>query len=130
MAQGRHVQLTWRNLSQFNQALARLDARVLPAAAGALYREAERIMTVSKGRTPVRTGALRASSFVELPVILGRTITVTMGAGGPSAPYATFVHEMVQLHHTVGEAKFLEKSIREALLGMDERLARDIGRGV
>lgn len=90
------------------------------ALTGALYEEAEAIMTDSKQNyVPVDTGALRASGFVELPA--GNS--VTFGYGGPAAPYAVIVHEDLTKHHPIGSAKYLELPIMARLAGMPSLLA-------
>jgi hypothetical protein len=125
VAQG--VTLEFTNLQAFAQALAAYQGDTVRAAAGALFREGERIMTRSKRDfVPVLTGALRASGRVEPPQIAGTEITVILGYGGASAPYALVVHEDLQAHHTVGSAKYLEIPRNEAVAGMDARLAADL----
>jgi hypothetical protein len=120
------VSLTWSNLPQFRRALERYGVQKVARAGGALYREGERIMTAAKLRTPVDTGALRSSGLVSAPVTVGQSITVTLSFGGPAVPYALIVHEDLTARHVVGEAKYLEKSVREALPGLDARLAADL----
>lgn len=56
--------------------------------------------------TPVDEGNLRGSAYTEL---VG-TLTVQVGY---TAEYAPHVHEDLQARHTVGEAKFLEKSVQQ-----------------
>ena len=141
-------------------ALKRLGAEAPRLAGGVLYREAERIMTAAKKRTPVDLGNLRASGHVALPVITQTTASVTMGFGGPagsgnhggetnreSVGYAVYVHEDLTASHVkvlskkeaalrgsatgaIGEAKFLEKAADEARKGMDVRLAADLRRDI
>ncbi len=118
--------------------LAQLGVTLPAVAAGALFREAERIMTNSKLRTPVEFGTLRASGNVKLPVQAGHLIGVSMGFGGPAGVgnqgetnkkavgYAVYVHENLTAHHTVGEAKYIERPLNEARAGMDARLGADI----
>lgn len=108
--------------------LKRLGTRAPVAAGRALFREAEAIMTSAKGRTPVDTGALQGSGHVELPDVDMTGAQVVLGFGGAAAPYAIFVHEDLTARHTVGEAKFLEKSVDEARRGMEQRLAADLRR--
>lgn len=66
-----------------------------------------------KPRTPVLTGALRASEFVDGPDFTSKVIEVSLNAGGPAAPYAWFVHENLDANHTVGQAKYIESVIFE-----------------
>jgi hypothetical protein len=95
-------------------------------AARALYEEAQVEAKESMKRTPVLTGALRASHEVSKPEVGGREIRVTISVGGPAAPYALFVHENLDAYHPVGQAKFLESTLNESRPYMAERVARRI----
>lgn len=109
--------------------VARLDrlSRALPdEAARALYAEAQAIRITSMRRTPVDTGTLRASHIVTEPEISGNTVEVTIGVGGPAAPYALYVHENVTARHVTGQAKFLESAVLEALPTLARRIAARI----
>jgi hypothetical protein len=83
------------------------------AVESAVYREAEREMTMAKELTPVDTGALRASGRVEGPDHEGGAVVFHLAYGGPAIEYALRVHEDLMMHHTVGQAKFLETPVRE-----------------
>lgn len=99
-----------------------------PALVGALFQEAERIMTASKqDYVPVQTGALRASGFVDEPVLTATGGSVTLGFGGPAAPYAVIVHEDLTKRHPVGQAKYLEVPLRAAIQGMAGVLKQRVG---
>ena len=143
-----------KGLEQMTARLRAL-ATVAPRAAGAaLYREGERIMTDAKQRTPVDTGALRASGHVLPPTQTMNGIEVILGFGGPAGignqgetnkddvGYAVYVHEDLTASHEkklskkeaakrgsafgdIGEAKFLEKAIMAAAPGFAERVAAD-----
>ena len=70
---------------------------------------AEAIMASSKENyVPVDTSALKTSGHVKPPEETRGKVSVTMGYGGPSAPYALTVHEDLNSHHVVGQAKYLE----------------------
>ena len=104
--------------------LAALGPEAVRAAAAALYREAEAIMTASKEIVPVDQGILKGTGHVELPEVRGGAVEVVMGYGGPAAPYAIYVHEDVMLRHKPGQqAKYLEQPALEAAEGMEGRLA-------
>jgi hypothetical protein len=90
----------------------------------ALFQEGLEIASVSQKRTPVLTGALRASHEVERPVEGSDTIEVQIKVGGPAAPYALHVHEEVQLFHKVGGPKFLQSAMNDARAGMSKRIMR------
>lgn len=99
-------------------------AKRMPERVGrALYREANTEMTEAKRRTPVDTGALRASGKVENPEY-GETISVRLSFGGVSSQYAIFVHENLEALHKIGQAKFLESTLLESSPYMANRLAK------
>lgn len=120
------------------QALRQLGTAAQPTLAAGLYQEGESIMASSKELyVPVDTGVLRASGYVEPPVMEGSGVTVNLGYGGPSAPYALAVHENPRAGHTggvspqgkkykhwarVGEWKYLETPWKAAAAGMVGRL--------
>lgn len=113
-----------RGFPEFKAALKALGERALQAAAQALYQEAESIMTASKETyCPVDTGNLRASGHVDKPVIEGSNVSVTLGYGGPAAPYALSVHERPAIHRPPTQWKYLETPFFAALTDMDQRLA-------
>jgi hypothetical protein len=102
-----------------------------PEALGAaLYQEGERIMTTSKQEfVPVDTGTLRGTGHVEDPVVSGTSVSVTLGYGGPAAPYALVVHENRLLNHpNGGQWKYLERPALEATQNnkMPSRLAKSV----
>lgn len=111
------------------------------AAKAAIYQEAEEIMTKSKRLVPVDTGALKSTGIVELPKEEGNVVSVTLGYGGPAAPYALAVHENPRAGRTggvspqgkpykhyaqTGQWKYLEQPAAEAQAGMDARIAARI----
>lgn len=98
------------------ESAARTSPKLL---AGELYRQASLILTASQQTyVPVDKGALRASGFVEQPIFLGNSISVTLGFGGSAAPYAVIVHEDLTKRHTVGQAKYLTIPLLAATRGM------------
>ncbi len=113
-----------------DQAAARLRAMAdkFPlVSARALYEEALIEEKESRSRTPVEFGPLRASHVTTPPLIDGRTITVKIVVGGPSAPYAPYVHEDLEAEHpNGGQAKFLESTIDESRPYMAARVGRRI----
>ena len=48
---------------------------------------------------------------------------------GYSAPYAVYVHENLEAHHPVGQAKFLEAAARRYRREMGAMVRRDMRRG-
>jgi hypothetical protein len=108
------------------QVVARLGEEALrhrERAARALYAVAHEIRTESMRRTPVDTGALRSTHMVTEPEWSGNVVEVSIGVGGPAAPYAIYVHENLTARHTVGQAKFLESALLEALPSLARRVA-------
>jgi len=76
-----------------------------------------------QARTPVDTGALVASEHAEGPFEVGSKVSATIVAGGPTAPYAVYVHEDLDAIHPVGEAKFVESVLKESKSFMAARVA-------
>lgn len=108
--------------------LLRLLAQGGPAAAQAtgraMYEEAQIIFAESQRLVPVRTGALRASGQVFPPKAVGSNIEVEFGYGGAAAPYATYVHERLDLSHdSPTQAKFLETPVLQAADTIASRIA-------
>ncbi len=106
---------------KLNRLAAQFENR-LPVA---LQTEAELIMTTSKRRwVPVKFGNLRATGHVEKVRRVGKTLSVRLVYGGPSAPYALIVHEdLVARHASPTSAKYLERPLVDAAPGMPARLA-------
>lgn len=90
--------------------------KAFPNAAGyGMYVVAAHIMRDAKSRTPVDTGALRASGYASEPKYHQDGTKVTIGFGGKAAQYAVIQHENELYKHTVGEHHFLLKAINAAL---------------
>jgi hypothetical protein len=109
-------------IRKLNNAIKRMP-RVIEAA---LYAEAQIERTESMKRTPVDTGTLRSTHVVRPPVTQNGNTTVTIAVGGPSAPYAIYVHENLEAQHKSGQAKFLESTLKESAPYMAQRVARRI----
>lgn len=58
--------------------------------------------------TPVNTGALKASAFTEAESGSNPSVVV-----GFEEEYAIYVHENLEAHHNIGQAKFLEQPLKE-----------------
>lgn len=104
--------------------------------ARALRTEHEIIMTRAKLLCPVAVpgvsvprsyrgtpGTLRGSGHVQPTERAGGGFVSRGGFGGPAAPYAVYVHEDLEAHHAVGQAKFYETAMLEAQPGLTDRLA-------
>ncbi len=94
--------------------------------AQALYQEAQIELKEIKRRTPVDTGALRASETITQPQRQGRRIWVEVLAGGPSAPYGFTVHYDLEAFHKNGEALFIERPLAESAPYMPGRIAKRV----
>lgn len=73
-----------------------------------LYAEAYGIINTAIPLTPVDTGFLRQSAHVDFPEVEGERVEVAFGY---AAEYAVHVHERMDLHHPVGQPKFLEQPL-------------------
>ncbi len=106
--------------------LLNLAARVPQEVKRALFEEALIETKEAMQRTPVDTGALRASFVTHKPEISGNDVSVQISVGGPAAPYALIVHEDLEAFHPVGQAKYLESTLLESAPHMAERLSKRI----
>lgn len=106
--------------------MGRLAKAIPNEMARALYEEALIEQKESMRRTPVDTGALRASHMTTKPRISGQDVSVTIEVGGPAAPYAIPVHERLDVDHPVGQAKFLESTLNESRPYFAARIAKRI----
>lgn len=113
--------------------VARLEAiaRKIPNEAGKrLFQQGLVIEGQAIRLTPVEFGALNSSSETARPVISGGNVSVTISFGGPSAPYAAAVHENLSARHRVGQAKYLEQPVLEAMPTLAGKLGRDFMGGL
>ena len=127
--------LKWEGIDRMLNRIEKRGRELEPHVAGALHELAEETMTEAKRLTPVDEGVLRASGHVRPPVTEGETVTVTMGFGGPAGSgegqtrdvgYAVYVHEDLNAHHTVGQAKFLEVPINRVRSAFGRLVAEKI----
>lgn len=92
-----------------------------------LHEEAELFMPKSVRRTPVDTGALRNSATVPEPELIGSVgVVQEMGYGSTAVDYAIPVHERLDVHHPVGEAKYLERPFLEERPAIVRRIGFDV----
>lgn len=117
-------------MAGLRRALAAAGERANEALAAAVADEADAVMAESKRRAPVDTGTLRSSGTVA-PVERRRgKVRVEMGYGGAASAYALVQHEEMGYNHTVGEAKFLERPLRERAPKVAGNLATRVRRGL
>lgn len=121
--------LTWSGRAAFRARLEAFAHRYPDRVAAALEAEAQVEATEAKRRTPVETGNLRASLHAQSAVREGRSIYVRIVCGGVAAPYAIYVHEDLEAHHVVGQAKFLESTLMESAPYMLARVAARLRSG-
>lgn len=114
-----------RGLDRLERNLATLGRNFASDVEAALYQEAKVEQQESMRRTPVDTGALRASHETETRRE-GRDIVARISVGGPAASYAVYVHENLEAQHPVGQAKFLESTLMESRPFLGQRIARRV----
>jgi len=130
-----------KGIRDLQDMLNKLGQASLKEGAAALYQEALIEQKESMRRTPVDTGALRASHMTERPVIVEREATVRIVVGGPAGEkflsfakkggavnnpqgYAFYVHENLDADHKVGQAKYLESTVKESAPFLPGRIAK------
>ncbi len=133
------------NDSSLRIKMALIGEAGIKAAARSLKESAERIMAESNDKyCPVETGNLRASGFVDDPLVFGKgQVSVALGYGGTAAPYALAVHENPRAGKTggvspsgqkyrrwakVGQWKYLETPFKENTNNVRSKLIEDINR--
>lgn len=117
-----------RGMAELQRNIRRLanSDRVAKRLAKTLYQEATKVMGESKrDEVPVDTGVLRSTGHVQPPRVLKAKVDVTLGYGGPAAPYALEQHERTDFHHDHGKAKYLEDPWVRALPRIHARLRED-----
>jgi len=93
------------------------------AIAQAIWEEANMIFAKSQILVPVDTGVLRGSGGVSAPQMGSQGYFVDIFYGGPAAPYALYVHEIIgNYHNPPTQAKYLEQPLMEAMDGLQSRL--------
>lgn len=120
------IELSARSIDAVQRRLQQLIRQVPDLLGAALAAEAEIEMTEAKRRTPVDTGALRATGHVQEPRVSMGVVSVTMGFGGPAVDYALRVHEDMEMYHDTGQAKFLESVLLESAPHIAARVGRRV----
>lgn len=103
-------------LQQFRQTMRAFPQRAKNAILAAAYLESADIMRTAQEQTPVDTGALRKSAWLEKPTAASSSIF-----GGFGAPYAIYV-EMGNARHAVGKSRFLSDAIAARIPGLSNRI--------
>jgi hypothetical protein len=108
------IRLELKDFHRLRATIERRFAALTPSPVGRAMRSVGEVwMTEAKRRTPVDTGTLRSSGVVIGPEVRGPDQIVRLVFGGPAAPYAAAVHERLEAHHDVGQAKYLESVVVE-----------------
>ena len=93
----------------------------------ALYEEANVIFANSQVLVPVDTGVLRCSGGVSAPQMGTRGYFVDIFYGGPAAPYALIVHEIIgNYHNPPTQAKYLERPLMDRVPAIQQNLSKRI----
>ena len=93
------------------------------AIAQAIWEEANMIFAKSQILVPVDTGVLRGSGGVSAPQMGTQGYFVDIFYGGPAAPYALFVHEIIgNYHNPPTQAKYLEQPVMEAMPSIQQNI--------
>lgn len=79
----------------------------------------------SAKRTPVDKGHLKLSGLGHSK-LLASAPNGAMGYTTNTADYAIYVHERLDLKHTVGEAKFLEKAVNEIKPKIEKKFGAEL----
>lgn len=97
------------------------------AVAQAIWEQANLIFAKSQVLVPVDTGVLRGSGGVSAPQQGASGYYVDIFYGGPAAPYALYVHEIIgNYHKSPTQAKYLEEPFMQALPEMQRNIASRI----
>ncbi len=107
-------------------ALTKIGREIPEKTGAALFQVGEEIMALAKEKyVPVDLGALRASGFVRYDNRF-KEITVKLGFGGVSAPYALIQHENMNYRHTTGGPKYLERPVMERADSIGKDVAENV----
>ncbi len=119
--------------------LKALGEQAQPTMQAALHVEGQELLNDSLALVPVDTGALQGSGTIK--DVDGSVPTVTVGYGGPAAPYALATHENPRSGRTggigpsgqkykhwasIGQWKFLEQPFKERTAGFTDRIAASL----
>ena len=114
-----------RGVTAMVKRLKKLGSAWPVAVEKALHQESSDVLDKIEERTPVDEGPLRGSLDLQVERKVGE-IKSTFQVGGPSADYATRVHEDASMEHTVGEAFFMKNEIDAQQAKLPGNLAKRI----
>lgn len=112
--------------SDMNKRIFNLISAMPDEIKNALVEESKENLAMMLERTPIETGALRASGMVHPPEFAGHETSVKTSFGNDEVYYAWFVHEDLEAHHPVGQAKFMESVLLERADGFSTRVGARI----
>ncbi len=101
---GKAISMQVIGLRETLATLDKLGSRA-PQAAGRLiknFADTQVVKPAKEDYVPVDTGNLKSSIRASEPVVQGTSVSVTVSAGGPAAPYALSVHENPRAGKTGG----------------------------
>lgn len=108
--------------------MANVDAigtAMLRRASQALNAIGEETMTDAKDQTPVQYGVLKNSGHVAQHATPG-DLEVVLAFG---TEYAVYVHERLDVRHTNGNAKFLERAVNKTASHLAQDIAQAMAHG-
>lgn len=122
----RDVRAQFRDIQKRFEAM--IDA-IEGATAEAVYEGLEPIYQKSQTLVPVKSGALKASGFIEVERRGSRISGVVGYARGSNPPYAAIVHERLDVQHeSPTQAKFLEEAVMSELPFTRDRIVAAVRR--
>jgi hypothetical protein len=125
---GFEIKATLKGEAELRAKVARW-AKDFPGAMGAaLYTAGDDLRNRARSLAPVQSGQLRAGAYVKPPELRGGQLGVEVGFG---QPYATYQHELTRLRHPQGgEAKYLQRALRQVQPGLLSYLANQVKQNV
>ena len=123
VSRGKAIKMELFGDQELLNALKAGGERTPHAIAQAIWEEANLIFAKSQVLVPVDTSVLRGSGGVSAPQQGPQGYFVDVFYGGPAAPYALYVHEIIgNYHKPPTQAKYLEQPLMEAQAQLQARI--------
>jgi len=123
----KNIKVTITGEKEFMAKFQRFADEFPKEVAASLKKQLEKTMIRSKRDfVPVDEGTLRDTGHVDDPEISKKNIKCRLRYGGPAAPYARDQHENLSYKHTVGEAKYLERPLKQDSKKILPAMAKDL----
>ena len=106
----------------FDKNIASALSKIIEGSGRGVKLAAAFVKSESQKRTPVDTGNLKASHYVQIEETRNNVVAEI----GLTAEYALFVHEDLEAFHPTGQAKFLEMAIKENTDKINKLIAKFI----